>query len=68
MALRTAFRLCAASIATIGCLVQAHGGAHQKPLQVPEDADWALRHMIGIASLLPMLATSKLTRDRGASY
>jgi len=39
--------LCAASMAVVG--VSAHGGgvAHQKPLQVDSDADWATRHMAG---------------------
>jgi hypothetical protein len=38
---------CAASMAIVG-LVTAHGGgAHQKPLQVDPEADWATRHMAG---------------------
>ncbi|KAF4630351.1 hypothetical protein G7Y89_g7786 [Cudoniella acicularis] len=35
---------CAASMALVG-YVAAHGGAHQKPLQVDPQADWATRHM-----------------------
>ena len=40
--------MCAASMAMLS-LVNAHGGggAHQKPLQVDENADWATRHMAG---------------------
>jgi len=38
-------RICALSVAFAG-LASAHGGvAHQKPLQVDPDADWATRHM-----------------------
>ena len=45
MAFRRLLGLCAASMAVIG--VEAHGGgvAHQKPIQVDPDADWATRHM-----------------------
>jgi hypothetical protein len=32
--------------------VAAHGGlAHQKPLSVDPDADWATRHMAGLSSI-----------------
>ncbi|TVY33317.1 putative calcium-binding protein [Lachnellula subtilissima] len=46
MALGRVTRACAAIITLVG-LVSAHGGggAHQKPLQVDPEADWATRHM-----------------------
>ncbi|KAG9239168.1 hypothetical protein BJ875DRAFT_501574 [Amylocarpus encephaloides] len=50
MACRRMLSVCATSI-TLVCLVAAHGGdfrgmsAHQKPIQVADDADWATRHM-----------------------
>lgn len=42
---------CVASMALVG-IVAAHGGglAHQKPLTVDPDADWATRHMAGPSS------------------
>lgn len=48
MAFGKLLRTCAASMAVLG-LVTAHGGgvAHQKPLQVDPEADWATRHMAG---------------------
>jgi len=46
MAIGRILNVCAASMAIVG-LVTAHGGgsAHQKPLQVDPEADWATRHM-----------------------
>ncbi|RDL37249.1 uncharacterized protein BP5553_04682 [Venustampulla echinocandica] len=45
MAVRRAIlATCAASIALVG-FASAHGGAHQKPLEVDPEADWATRHM-----------------------
>ena len=51
MAFGKLLRTCAASMAVLG-LVTAHGGgvAHQKPLQVDPEADWATRHMAGTYS------------------
>lgn len=46
MAFGRAALTCAASVALISVAL-AHGGAHQKPLQVDPNADWATRHMAG---------------------
>jgi len=46
MAFGTIIGLCAASMALVG-IATAHGGAHQKPLVVDDNADWATRHMAG---------------------
>ncbi|KAG0645769.1 putative calcium-binding [Hyphodiscus hymeniophilus] len=43
MAIGRILNVCAVSM-FVG-LVAAHGGAHQKPLQVDPEADWATRHM-----------------------
>lgn len=49
--LRKTLNICA--LLSMGvALVSAHGGAHQKPLEVDPDADWATRHMAGKFSLL----------------
>ena len=45
MAIRRIFQICAAS--ALASLATAHGGEHQKPIQVDADADWATRHMAG---------------------
>ena len=47
MAMRRLLCACAASMAAVG-MVTAHGGAHQKPLIVDPNADWATRHMAGM--------------------
>jgi len=47
MAVGRALGIYALSVAFVGLAI-AHGGvAHQKPLQVDPDADWATRHMAG---------------------
>lgn len=46
MAFRRLFGLWAISASTFG-LVAAHGGGHQKPLEVDPNAPWATRHMAG---------------------
>lgn len=54
MTIRQLIAACAASIAFAGGVV-AHGGgvAHQKPIQVAPDADWATKHMAGKIDSLP---------------
>lgn len=47
MTFRRLFGLWVASVSTIG-LAAAHGGAHQKPLEVDPNAPWATRHMAGM--------------------
>lgn len=48
MTIRGVLAVCVASVAFAG-FVSAHGGgaAHQKPIQVDSDADWATKHMAG---------------------
>jgi hypothetical protein len=46
MTFRRVLGLCAASMAILG-LATAHGGGHQKPIEVDPKADWATRHMAG---------------------
>jgi hypothetical protein len=70
MATRQLLAACAVSIA-FAAGVTAHGGgsgiAHQKPIQVDPDADWATKHMAGkLGSLLKY--PEVLTVKRGASY
>lgn len=53
MTIRRLLAACAASITFAGGVV-AHGGgvAHQKPIQVAPNADWATKHMAGKIDLL----------------
>ncbi len=56
MVARRLLAVCAASIAFPG-LTSAHGGevAHQKPIQVDPNADWATKHMAGsLLSFIPI--------------
>jgi hypothetical protein len=58
---------CAASIAFAAGVKGHGGGAHQKPIQVDPDADWATKHMAGqLGSLLKYCTV--LTVKRGTSH
>jgi len=48
MAFRRILNVCAVSVALVS-VAAAHGGgaAHQKPLEVDPEANWATRHMAG---------------------
>ena len=54
MAFGRLFGLWTASVSTLG-LVAAHGGGHQKPLEIDPNAPWATRHMAGRCLLLRMI-------------
>jgi hypothetical protein len=45
-------KLLAVSAASIALAtgVLAHGGAHQEPIKLPDDATWAERHMAGLST------------------
>jgi hypothetical protein len=66
MGLRRLLVASATSMALLN-LATAHGGAHQKPLQVDPEADWATKHMAG---KLPLSFNFPLSKKlvRGASH
>ena len=66
MGLRRLLVASAASMALLN-LATAHGGAHQKPLQVDPEASWAEKHMAGKS---PSLDGPSKTKKfiRGASH
>lgn len=43
---------CYALSLALASLAMAHGGEHQKPIEVAADADWATRHMAGTGKTL----------------
>jgi hypothetical protein len=48
--------VCVAAIALAGgAAAHGGGGAHQKPIEVAADADWATRHMAGKFSSIPSI-------------
>jgi hypothetical protein len=53
--------LCMAALCALGS-VEAHGGAHQKPLQIDPNAPWATRHMAGTFVFPTLLLTKMLIR------
>jgi hypothetical protein len=66
MGLRRLLLASAASMVLLN-LATAHGGAHQKPLQVDPEASWAEKHMAGKS---PSVGESSKTEklNRGASH
>ena len=52
MAFLKLLKYSAASLA-LATAVVAHGGAHQEPIKVADDADWATRHMAGMFQFSP---------------
>lgn len=47
MAFRSALALYAVSLALIDPIL-GHGGAHQQPIELDPQVDWATRHMAGM--------------------
>jgi hypothetical protein len=60
MAFRRMLVSYAASLAIVGTAMAHGGAAHQKPLTVDPEADWATRHMAGM-SLFPIFIKHQLT-------
>jgi hypothetical protein len=66
MGLRRLLLASAASMALLN-LATAHGGEHQKPLQVDPEASWAEKHMAGKSSSFGEASKTK-NLIRGASH